>query len=92
MAFKHFITVYSMPGLIPMLQRSNIQTGEAEIGGYQGQAQVNDAYKIFFNKSKDARFDVSINGEIKETDFTPTDGRHVAHQGGRMVMVNSLVL
>lgn len=26
--------------------------------------------------SKDARFDVSINGEIKETDFTPTDGRH----------------
>lgn len=24
--------------------------------------------------SKDARFDVSINGEIKETDFTPTDG------------------
>ena len=26
--------------------------------------------------SKDAKFDVSINGEIKETDFTPTDGRH----------------
>ena len=26
--------------------------------------------------SKDARFDVSINGEIKETDFTPTDGHH----------------
>lgn len=26
--------------------------------------------------SKDARFDVSINGEIKETDFTPIDGRH----------------
>ena len=26
--------------------------------------------------SKDARFDVSINGEIKETDFTPSDGRH----------------
>ena len=43
-------SVYSMPGLIPMLQRSDIQTGEAEIGGYQGQAQVNDADKIFFNK------------------------------------------
>lgn len=28
--------------------------------------------------SKDARFDVSINGEIKETDFTPTDGRIIA--------------
>lgn len=26
--------------------------------------------------SKDVRFDVIINGEIKETDFTPTDGRH----------------
>ena len=26
--------------------------------------------------SKDARFDVSINGKIKETDFTPIDGRH----------------
>lgn len=29
--------------------------------------------------SKDARFDVSINGEIKETDFTPIDGRPLLH-------------
>ena len=28
------------------------------------------------SSSKDVRFDVSINDERKESDFTPTDGRH----------------
>jgi len=47
MVFEHFVSVNAMPGFIPMLKRSNVQPGKAEIGCEQGKPQINNVNEMF---------------------------------------------